>query len=236
MTTGPTTILVADDEAAIADLVVRIMEDEGMRSKAVYGGRAALSEIESGAYDLAILDVMMPDLDGFEVCRRVRATSDLPIVFLTAKDEDIDQIVGLSLGADDYLVKPFKPKVLAARVKARLRPRRSEGGARFEAGGVFIDPSAHEAFLHEVPLKLTPKEFGVLLELAKAAGSPVSAKDLYESAWDEPFDPSAANSVMVHIRRLREKLAVVDPSEEVIATVWGVGYRINTQKGSGRCR
>ena len=103
-------ILVADDEAAIADLVVRVMETEGMPAKAVYGGAAALREIESGSYDLAILDVMMPDLDGFEVCRRARAATDMPIVFLTAKDEDVDQVVGLSLGADDYVVKPFKPR------------------------------------------------------------------------------------------------------------------------------
>ena len=224
-------ILVADDEAAIADLVVRVMEAEGMPAKAVYGGASALREIESGAYDLAILDVMRPDLDGFEVCRRARAATDMPIVFLTAKDEDVDQIVGLSLGADDYVVKPFKPRVLAARVKARLRPRRPEGSSCIETGGVSVDPAAHEAFLHGVRLKLTPKEFGVLLELAKAAGNPVFAKALYESVWNEPFNHSAANSVMVHIRRLREKLAEVDPSEEVVATVWGVGYRIEAGKG-----
>ncbi len=226
-------ILVADDEAAIADLVVRVMEAEGMPAKAVYGGASALREIESGAYDLAILDVMMPDLDGFEVCRRARVATDMPIVFLTAKDEDVDQIVGLSLGADDYVVKPFKPRVLAARVKARLRPRRPEGSSCIETGGVSVDPAAHEAFLHGVRLKLTPKEFGVLFELAKAAGNPVSAKALYESVWNEPFNHSAANSVMVHIRRLREKLAEVDPSEEVVATVWGVGYRIEAGKGGG---
>lgn len=224
-------ILVADDEAAIADLVVRVLEDEGLSAKAVYGGRAALAELEAGAYDLAILDVMMPDLDGFEVCRRVRARTDIPIVFLTAKDEEVDQIVGLSLGADDYIVKPFRPRVLVARVKARLRPRRSAVGACFEAVGISVDPAAHEAALHSVPLKLTPKEFGILLELVKAAGSPVPAKELYESVWGEPFSLSAGNSVMVHIRRLREKLAVVDPSREFIATVWGVGYRIDAGKG-----
>lgn len=224
-------VLVADDEAAIADLVVRVLEDEGLSAKAVYGGRAALAELETGAYDLAILDVMMPDLDGFEVCRRVRARTDIPIVFLTAKDEEVDQIVGLSLGADDYIVKPFRPRVLVARVKARLRPRRSAVGARFEAVGISVDPAAHEAALHSVPLKLTPKEFGILLELVKAAGSPVPAKELYESVWGEPFSLSAGNSVMVHIRRLREKLAVVDPSREFIATVWGVGYRIDAGKG-----
>lgn len=228
---GAARILVADDETAIADLVVRIMESEGMAAKAVYGGQSALTEIESGLYDLAILDVMMPDLDGFEVCRRARAKSDLPIVFLTAKDEEIDQVVGLSLGADDYIVKPFRPRVLAARVKARLRCRRSKAQSCFEAGGVVVDPVTHEAFLHGVSLRLTPKEFGILLELTKAAGSPVSAKDLYESAWGEPFDCSAANSVMVHIRRLREKLSAVDPSKEVVSTVWGVGYRVGVEKG-----
>lgn len=236
MTDEGARILVADDEAAIADLVARVMEDEGMTAKAVYGGRSALSEIESGAYDLAILDVMMPDLDGFEVCRRARAITDMPIMFLTAKDEDVDQIVGLSLGADDYLVKPFKPRVLAARVKARLRPRNRSGAARYEAGGVFVDVLAHEALLHGIELRLTPKEFGILAELVKAAGNPVSAKDLYESVWDEPFNHSAGNSVMVHIRRLREKCAAIDPSKEIIATVWGVGYRIEARNGSGRWR
>ena len=224
-------ILVADDETAIADLVVRVLEDEGLSAKAVYGGRAALAELEAGAYDLVILDVMMPDLDGFEVCRRVRARTDIPIVLLTAKDEEVDQIVGLSLGADDYIVKPFRPRVLVARVKARLRPRRSGSSACFEAAGISVDPAAHEAALHGVPLKLTPKEFGILLELVKAAGSPVPAKELYESVWGEPFSLSAGNSVMVHIRRLREKLAAVDPSRELIATVWGVGYRIDAGKG-----
>lgn len=209
-------VLVADDEAAIADLVVRVLEGEGFSAKAVYGGLAALAELGTGAYDLAILDVMMPDLDGFEVCRRVRAQADIPIVFLTAKDEEVDQIVGLSLGADDYIVKPFRPRVLVARAKARLRPRRAASAACFEAA------------LHDVALKLTPKEFGILLELVKAAGNPVPAKELYESVWGERFALSAGNSVMVHIRRLREKLAAVDSSRELIATVWGVGYRINT--------
>ena len=221
-------VLVADDEAAIADLVVRVLEGEGLSAKAVYGGLAALAELRTGAYDLAILDVMMPDLDGIEVCRRVRAQADIPIVFLTAKDEEVDQIVGLSLGADDYIVKPFRPRVLVARAKARLRPRRAASAACFEAAGIFIDPAAHEAALHDVALKLTPKEFGILLELVKAAGNPVPAKELYESVWGERFALSAGNSVMVHIRRLREKLAAVDSSRELIATVWGVGYRINT--------
>ena len=115
-----------------------------------------------------------------------------------------------------------------ARAKARLRPRRAASAACFEAAGIFIDPAAHEAALHDVALKLTPKEFGILLELVKAAGNPVPAKELYESVWGERFALSAGNSVMVHIRRLREKLAAVDSSRELIATVWGVGYRINT--------
>lgn len=231
MTSRRASILVADDEVAIADLVARIMRDEGMSAKAVYGGRAALAEIKSGPYDLAILDVMMPDLDGFEVCRRARATTDIPIVFLTAKDEDIDQIVGLSIGGDDYVVKPFKPKVLAARVKARLRPRLPRDSGHLEIEGLDLDVSMHEVSLHGVPVKLTPKEFGILHELIRADGGTVPAKDLYESVWDEPFDQFARNSVMVHIRRLREKLSSVDASKEIISTVWGIGYRIKCGKG-----
>lgn len=223
-------ILVADDEAAIADLVARVLSDEGFEAIAAYSGAEALEQLESGAYDLGILDVMMPDLDGFEVCRRVRAASDVPLVFLTAKDEEIDQVLGLSLGADDYIVKPFRPRVLVARVKARLRSRERREGApadTFEAAGIAVDCAAHEARLHDVPLRLTPKEFGILLALVRAGGAPVSAKDLYEEAWGEPFSLSAGNSVMVHIRHLREKLAQVDGSRELVSTVWGVGYRIN---------
>ena len=226
-------ILVADDEAAIADLVVRVMEAEGMPAKAVYGGASALREIESGAYDLAILDVMMPDLDGFEVCRRARAATDMPIVFLTAKDEDVDQIVGLSLGADDYVVKPFKPRVLAARVKARLRPRRPEGSSCIETGGVSVDPAAHEAFLHGVRLKLTPKEYRIVELLMSNPGRVFSAEEIYERVWNETAY-SVENTIMVHIRRIREKIEINPNEPRYLKVVWGIGYKmekIQPQRG-----
>lgn len=231
-------VLVADDEAAIADLVVRVLRAEGMEARAVYSGTQALEALREGGFDLAILDVMMPDMDGFEVCRRVRATSEVPIVFLTAKDEEVDQVVGLSLGADDYIVKPFRPRILVARVKARLRERaaalRTPSAQRFEAKGIVVDAAAHEASLHGEPLRLTPKEFGVLLALVRAGGRPVSAKELYEQVWGEQFAPSSGNSVMVHIRHLRGKLAAIDPSQEFLSTVWGVGYRMNMGERASR--
>lgn len=222
-------ILVADDEAAIADLVAQVLVGEGFSVRAVHSGDAALAALREESFDLAILDVMMPDVDGFEVCRQVRAVSDVPIMFLSAKDEEVDQIVGLSLGADDYVTKPFRPRVLAARVKARLRSReraeRSRGRA-LEAGGIVLDEDAHEATLHEEPLKLTPKEFGILAALMRAHGKPVSTRELFEGVWQEPFTAASGNSVMVHIRHLREKLAEVDASQEFVSTVWGVGYRL----------
>lgn len=227
-------ILIADDEAAIADLVAQVLADEGFAAHAVYSGEAALVAFRERAFDLVILDVMMPGIDGFEACRRLRSESDVPIMFLTAKDEEIDQVVGLSLGADDYVVKPFLPRVLAARVKARLRSRERASRARahvLESGGIVLDEDAHEALLHDVPLRLTPKEFGILAELMRAHGNPVSAKDLFEAVWREPYTASSGNSVMVHIRHVREKLAAIDASQEFVSTVWGVGYRMVGSRG-----
>ena len=225
-------ILIVDDEPRIRDLIREHLQYAGFVCEEAGDGDAALAVLAQGGIDLVILDIMMPFMDGMTCLREMRTRKIMtPVIMLTARSEEYDKLAGLEGGADDYVVKPFKPRVLAARVKARLRPRRPEGSSCIEAGGVSVDPAAHEAFLHGVRLKLTPKEFGVLLELAKAAGNPVSAKALYESVWNEPFNHSAANSVMVHIRRLREKLAEVDPSEEVVATVWGVGYRIEAGKG-----
>lgn len=227
-------ILVADDEAAIADLVAHVLTSEGFEAKAVYSGADALAELLTGSYSLGVLDIMMPGIDGFEVRRRVRAASDVPIVFLSAKDEEVDQVVGLSLGADDYVCKPFSPRVLAARVKARLRtrehPEASPGAV--EEAGIRVDESCHEASFLGAPLRLTPKEFGILAALVRAGGAPVAARDLYEEVWGEPFSLSAGNSVMVHIRHLREKLAEIDSSRDCISTVWGVGYRVATGAGT----
>ncbi len=229
-------ILVVDDERAIADLVASLLVAEGMEVRACYGASQALQLLERERYDLGIFDIMMPGMDGFELCTRVRAASDIPIVFLSAKDEEADQVVGFTLGADDYVTKPFKPRELVARVKARLRRARTGTQASADvlrAGAVEVDLRAHKATLLGEPLQLTPKEFAILSILAKSAGSPVSTRDLFEGAWGERYDDAAANTVMVHIRHLRQKLAAIDSSTQFIETAWGVGYKLRDALGAG---
>lgn len=222
-------ILVVDDEVAIADLVVKLLENEGMRVRACYSGAAALELFSIERFDLLIIDVMMPGIDGLEVCTRLRAVSDVPIIFLSAKDEEADKVVGLMLGGDDYVVKPFKPRELVARVRARLRRCGSQAHHDdnvLRAHGIELDVGAHTAFLHGEPLHLTPKEYGILAALVRHAGKPVATKDLFESVWNEPYTAASANSVMVHMRRIRKKLAEIDGSECFVETAWGVGYKI----------
>lgn len=154
----------------------------------------------------------------------------MPIIFLTAKDEEIDKVVGFELGADDYVVKPFKPRELLARVRARLRrssaPADDARAGLLEARDVSVDEGAYSATLHGEPLALTPKEFAILVCLLRAAGRPVASRDLFESVWGEKANAQSNNTVMVHIRHLRKKLAAVDSSQEFIETVWGVGYKL----------
>ena len=195
-------ILVVDDEQAIADLVVNLLVAEGMDALACYSGQAALDMLARTPFDLAIVDIMMPGIDGFELCVRMRQMRDIPVIFLSAKDEEADQVVGFTLGAEDYVTKPFRPRELVARVKARLRRRQA-----------------------------VPQEFAILAILAQSVGSPVSAADLFEGAWHERFDDAAANTVMVHIRRLRKKLADIDASTTFIETAWGVGYKLRGAPG-----
>lgn len=230
-------ILVVDDERAIAELVASLLASEGMRVHVCYSGPQALEALQAQEFDLGIFDVMMPVMDGFELCARVRSFSEMPIVFLSAKDEEADQVVGFTLGADDYVTKPFKPRELVARVRARLRrasaPTQPPRNDVIRAGAVEVDLRAHRATLHGEPLRLTPKEFAILSILAKNAGSPVSAASLFEQAWDERYDDSAANTVMVHIRHLRKKLSEIDSSTAFIETAWGVGYRLRDNLGTG---
>ena len=229
-------ILVVDDERAIADLVVSLLLREGMQARACYSGAQALEALEKESFDLAILDIMMPGMDGFELCVRMRKMRDIPIIFLSAKDEEADQVVGFTLGADDYVTKPFRPRELVARVRARLRraqaPAPVANDSLIEVGPLEVDVAAHSASLHGQKMKLTPKEFAILTLLAQSAGRPVSAKDLFEGAWEEPFDDAASNTIMVHIRHLRKKLAAIDSSTQFIETAWGVGYRLKASHGS----
>lgn len=230
-------ILVVDDEAAVAQLLSTLLEQEGFLVTVCHSGTQALKLFTQESFDLIILDVAMPGMNGFEVCRIIRSSSDIPIIFLSAKDEEMDKVIGLTLGADDYVVKPFRPQEFIARVRARLRRLRVESASVSDRScisgrGIELDVGAHTVTLYDQPLHLTPKEFEILAVLLRAQGSPVSTSQLFERVWHSEPDASASNAVMVHIRHLRQKFAAIDRSETFIETVWGVGYRITVASGS----
>ncbi len=222
-------ILVVDDEANIADLVVHILNKEGFEAVAYYSSQEALKAFREGDFDLAILDVMMPVMDGYELCVKIRAQSEIPVLFLSAKAEEYDQVVGFTLGADDYIPKPFKPRELVARVRARLRRRnysKTERAHFIQCGDIVIDSDHHLAMLFDKPLELTPTEFSILLMLARKPGKPLASRSIFEEVWHEPADASSVHAVMVHIHNLRSKLAEIDSTKTYIENTWGVGYSL----------
>lgn len=232
-------IMIVDDERAIGDLVASVLTPESMDTTVFTSGFDALAAMSTITFDLAIIDIMMPGIDGFELCTKIRAISSIPIIFLSAKDEEADKVIGFTLGGDDYITKPIRPRELVVRVKARLRGRirSAEDGlmtrsalsphsASLRHGDIELNPEAHWATLHGEPLQLTPKEFAILKLLLEAQGKPVSTATIFETVWNMPFDTSAANTIMVHIRRLRKKLAALDASTTFIETAWGIGYRM----------
>ena len=225
-------IAVCDDEQANADLVGQLLVEAGFSPAVFYAAPDLLAQQGIDPFDLVILDIMMPGMDGFACCRELRRTSSVPIIFLTAKDEEIDKVVGFELGADDYVVKPFKPRELVARVRARLRRTASADAGNaadrraLECGGIALDEGAYTATLHGEPLCLTPKEFAILACLMHDQGHPVASRDLFETVWGETANAQSNNTVMVHIRHLRKKLAAIDSSQEFVETVWGVGYKL----------
>ncbi len=231
-------ILIVDDDEAITGLLREVLEAEGFATHECLSGKGALDALSGDDFDLVLLDIMMPGMNGFETCQRIRENSDVPVVFLTAKNEESDLVLGFSLGADDYIVKPFKPRELVARVRTRIRRSRDRAVAKtpgvFDCDGLLIDTTRHVASLYDEELKLTPKEFGVLSLLARHAGKPVAIKDIFEEIWDEPYNSFDSNTVMVHIRRIRKKLSQVDSSREFIKTVFGVGYRLEVDRGESR--
>lgn len=226
-------ILVVDDEKEIADLVEVCLENEGYRVCKYYSSLEALAGYEKDKPDLAIIDIMMPGMDGLALCRRIREKAVFPIIMLTAKNGDIDKITGLANGADDYLTKPFNPLELVARVKAQLRRyliyqlKEQEDGAHIiEINGLVINNETHEVTLYEKPLRLTPTEFEILWLLCQNRGKVISSEELFERVWQEKYLDSN-NTVMVHIRRLREKMHEPSRNPQFIKTVWGVGYKID---------
>lgn len=227
------TVLVVDDEREIADLVELILNNEGYTVRKFYDARQALEYIRVGQDpDLALLDVMMPGVDGFALCAEIRKHATYPVILLTARVEDVDKITGLSIGADDYVTKPFNPLELVARVKAQLRrytrynPSRDLcGEEHYEAGGLCVDCRTHTVTVGGDPVILTPTEFKILWLLCRNAGEVVSSERIFESVWGEKYLESN-NTVMVHIRRMREKMGETSRDPRYVKTVWGVGYRL----------
>lgn len=219
------TVLVVDDERNILDLVTMYLENEGFKVLTARDGETALARWQDARPALMILDLMLPKIDGREICRQVRAESDLPIIMLTARSDDVDKIVGLELGADDYVTKPFNPRELVARVKAVLRrtnPNASKEGRTLVAGPLVIDPARREATLDGKPVPLRTKEFDLLYVLTDHRGIVLSREQLLNLVWGYDFY-GETRTVDVHIAHLRNRLA---DSDLKIETVWGVGYRL----------
>ncbi|MCH1626724.1 VanR-ABDEGLN family response regulator transcription factor [Fredinandcohnia quinoae] len=225
-------ILVVDDEKEIADLVELYLKNENYHVHKYYKAEDALTCIAEEKLDLAILDIMMPEIDGFELCRTIRETYHFPVIMLSAKGEEIDKITGLTLGADDYITKPFRPLELVARVKAQLRrfktynQQESEQNQTFLAfSGLVLDQNTRKCMLNEQSISLTPTEFSILWYLCVNRGRVVSSEEIFQAVWGEKY-LNNNNTVMVHIRHLREKMNDSTEKPKYIKTVWGVGYTI----------
>ncbi|MGI6013949.1 MAG: VanR-ABDEGLN family response regulator transcription factor [Oscillospiraceae bacterium] len=226
-------ILIVDDEHAIADLVEVYLKNDGYQVQKFYNATDALHCVEHENISLAILDVMLPDMDGFTLCQKIRESHLFPIIMLTAKVEDMDKITGLTLGADDYITKPFNPLELMARVKTQLRRYIRYNTAEstvqeteeHNIRGLHISKSSHKCFLNGEELSLTPIEFNILWYLCDHRGSVVSSEALFEAVWGEKYLDNN-NTVMAHIARLREKMHEPARKPKFVKTVWGVGYTV----------
>lgn len=226
-------ILVVDDEKEIADLVEVCLRNENYEVYKFYNATDALACIEKSDISLAVLDVMLPDIDGFTLCQKIREKHLFPIILLTAKVEDMDKILGLTLGADDYVTKPFNPLELIARVKTQLRRCNRYNAALNSApeikehdfSGLYICQETHRCTLYGEELQLTPIEFSILWYLCERRGIVVSSEELFEAVWGEKYLDNN-NTVMAHVARLREKMHEPSRKPKFVKTVWGVGYTI----------
>ena len=229
------TILVCDDDKEIVDAIDIYLTGEGFHILKAYDGYDALKILEMEHADLMIIDVMMPGLDGIRTTLKVRETSSIPIIILSAKSEDSDKILGLNIGADDYLSKPFNPLELVARVKSQLRRYTQLGNLNqgsnenvYKCGGLTINDDTKEVFVDDEPIKLTPIEYNILLLLTKNAGKVFSIDEIYKQIWNEEAI-GADNTVAVHIRHIREKIEINPREPRYLKVVWGVGYKIEKQ-------
>lgn len=226
-------ILIAEDEEEIADLIAILLEKEGYHVYKVSDGQEAVRAVETQSFDLLILDIMMPKMDGYEVTRRIREQHNMPIIFLSAKTSDFDKVQGLVIGADDYMTKPFAPIELVARVNAQLRRfmklnqyQTAADKTLLEYGGLVISPDEHRVTLFGETVELTPKEFDILYLLASNPKKVFSIEHIFQQVWGEAYF-DGGNTVMVHIRTLRKKLKEDEQKDKWIKTVWGVGYTFN---------
>lgn len=221
-------ILIVDDEPSITEFVSYAMQKEGYETDVASDGETALKMLEEKHYDLFVLDIMLPGIDGYDLCRRIRAKMDTPILFLSARDSELNKVVGLELGADDYLAKPFGVRELMARTRALLRrsqPNDSLSSAsEICAGGITLDEDAHTANGNKGPIDLTPREFELLACLMRNAGKVVSREDLLHDAWGWEFI-TETKTVDTHIKRLRDKIEAAGYDPKLVETVRGYGYR-----------
>ena len=227
-------ILIVDDEKEIADLIEVYLKNDGYTVYKFCNGMDALKCIEETELDLAIIDVMLPDIDGFRICRKIREKFYYPIIILTAKAEDGDKIMGLTIGADDYITKPFNPLEVTARVKTQLRRyvrynnlagKKAAEISEYDIRGLMINRDTHKCHLYGKELQLTPIEFVILWYLCEHQGMVVPSEELFEAVWGEKF-LNNNNTVMAHIGRLREKMNESAKKPKFIVKVWGVGYTI----------
>lgn len=230
---GKEVILVVDDEKEIRDLIGIYLSNDGYSVIKAANGVEALNVLkdENENVILIILDIMMPIMDGLETCMKIREDKNMPIIMLSAKSEDMDKIMGLTTGADDYVSKPFNPLELLARVKSQLRKYKrlnlieEKNESIIEVDDLYINTNTHEIKIGDKDVRLTPREFDILLFIAKNRGTVFSIKKIYEAVWKEEFMESD-NTIMVHIRKIREKIEENPRKPRFIKTVWGVGYKI----------
>ncbi len=230
----PDKILIVDDEVEIADLIETYLKNEDYAVYKFYSAKDALACIDETELDLAILDIMLPDIDGFTICRKIREKHTYPIIMLTAKDAETDKITGLTLGADDYITKPFQPLEMVARVKSQLRrykkynhPQTEKTDHILYCSDLIVDTKKHECLQNNKPVSLTPTEFSILQILLENKSNVLSGEELFRRIWKDEYYTKSNNTITVHIRRLREKLNDTLENPKYIKTIWGVGYKID---------
>lgn len=225
---GPTRVLVVDDEPTVREVVAGYLRRDGHLVSEAADGQTALSLLETEPPDLVVLDMMLPGVNGLDILRRIRAIGDMPVIMLTARAEESDRVAGLELGADDYVVKPFSPRELAARVNSVLRrsaPKPAPAADRLEFEGLVVDNRSREVRRNGQLVEMTPKEFDVLAHLAASPRQVFSRADLLKDVWQSSPEWQDPATVTVHVRRIRNKIEVDPENPRWITTVWGVGYR-----------